>query len=58
MHRLFRWIGKEEGATAVEYAIMLSLIVIVCLGALGLMGTALRDSFIDSTIEIESYFGS
>jgi pilus assembly protein Flp/PilA len=31
--------GEEEGATMVEYGLMLALIAIVCIVAVGLIGT-------------------
>lgn len=36
---------SEDGPTAVEYAVMLALIVIVCLAAISSLGTATRDTF-------------
>ncbi|MEN6451992.1 MAG: Flp family type IVb pilin [Thermoguttaceae bacterium] len=34
-----RFLVAEDGPTAVEYAVMLALIVIVCLGAISAIGT-------------------
>jgi pilus assembly protein Flp/PilA len=34
-----RFLVSEEGPTAVEYAVMLALIVLVCLGAIQTVGT-------------------
>jgi pilus assembly protein Flp/PilA len=34
-----RFLISEDGPTAVEYAVMLALIVIVCLSAIGTIGT-------------------
>ena len=34
-----RFLVSEDGPTAVEYAVMLALIVIVCLGAITTIGT-------------------
>ena len=31
---LVRFLNSEDGPTAVEYAVMLALIVVVCLGAI------------------------
>lgn len=42
MRRL--WV-VDEGATAVEYAVMLALIVVVCLGAIRNMSNATGSSF-------------
>lgn len=33
------FIKEEDGPTAVEYAVMLALIVVVCLGTIGTIGT-------------------
>jgi pilus assembly protein Flp/PilA len=34
-----KFVREEEGATMVEYALMLALIAIVCIGAVALIGT-------------------
>ena len=34
-----RFLASEDGPTAVEYAVMLALIVIVCLSAISAIGT-------------------
>ena len=43
--RLLRFIGSEEGPTAVEYAVMLALIIIVCLVAITTLGARTEDVF-------------
>lgn len=40
-----RFLVSEDGPTAVEYAVMLALIVIVCLTAISSLGTATKDTF-------------
>ncbi len=40
-----RFLVSEDGPTAVEYAVMLALIVIVCLSAIGLVGTKASNTF-------------
>ncbi len=40
-----RFIQEEEGATAVEYAVMLVLIIIVCIAAVTLIGTNANNAF-------------
>ncbi len=40
-----RFITSEDGPTAVEYAVMLALIVIVCLAAIGSIGTNANTTF-------------
>ncbi len=42
---LFRFLVSEDGPTAVEYAVMLSLIVVVCLTAITAIGTNANTSF-------------
>jgi len=37
--KLQRFLTSEDGPTAVEYAVMLALIVIVCLTAITTLGT-------------------
>ena len=40
-----RFLASEDGPTAVEYAVMLALIVIVCLTAIRSIGTAANTTF-------------
>lgn len=40
-----RFLVSEDGPTAVEYAVMLALIVIVCLGAIETIGTNANTKF-------------
>jgi pilus assembly protein Flp/PilA len=47
----------EDGPTAVEYGVMLALIVIACIGAVNTMANATADSFDDSAAEIASVLG-
>jgi len=37
--RLLRFLVSEDGPTAVEYAVMLSLIIVVCLAAITTIGS-------------------
>lgn len=43
--RCCEFIREEDGPTAVEYAVMLALIVAVCLGTVGALATATGDNF-------------
>jgi pilus assembly protein Flp/PilA len=45
LSRLRRLILLEDGPTAVEYAVMLALIVIVCLTAIKSIGTNAKTTF-------------
>jgi pilus assembly protein Flp/PilA len=40
-----RFLKSEDGPTAVEYAVMLALIVIVCLTAIGAIGSNANQTF-------------
>jgi pilus assembly protein Flp/PilA len=40
-----RFVEGEEGPTAVEYAVMLALIIVVCLGALTTLGQNANNTF-------------
>lgn len=39
------FLKEEDGPTAVEYAVMLALIVVVCLAAIGTLGTVTNTKF-------------
>ena len=39
MNWLKRFLQEEDGPTAVEYAVMLALIIVVCLVAIGTLGS-------------------
>ena len=51
---LKRFIQEEEGATAVEYAIMVALIGAVAIVAVGVLGTAVSDEFTEVAGSISS----
>jgi pilus assembly protein Flp/PilA len=42
---LHRFLQCQDGPTAVEYAVMLALIVIVCIAAIGTVGTNATSTF-------------
>ena len=50
LNYLKRFWSEEEGATATEYAVMLALIIVVCITAIGALGTKVNDTF----LEVES----
>jgi len=45
MKTFIRFLKKEDGPTAVEYAVMLALIIVVCLGAISAIGTGADSTF-------------
>ena len=40
-----RFLQKEDGPTAVEYAVMLALIIVVCIGAVSTLGSRAQTTF-------------
>jgi pilus assembly protein Flp/PilA len=39
------FVKAEDGPTAVEYAVMLALIIVVCIGAVTALGTSASSTF-------------
>jgi pilus assembly protein Flp/PilA len=44
-HQLVRFLKSEDGPTAVEYAVMLALIVVVCIAAITTLGSNASNTF-------------
>ena len=55
---LKRFLGDESGPTAVEYAVMLALIVVVCVGSVQLMANRTAARFDTSASEIAGAMSS
>ena len=51
-----RFTREEHGATATEYAVMLALIVIACIGAVSALGTKVSGVFATTEREWSSYY--
>ncbi len=45
MLKVKKFLKSEDGPTAVEYAVMLALIVVVCLAAINTIGTNANQAF-------------
>lgn len=45
-NKIWNFLAADDGPTAVEYAVMLALIVMVCVVAIGSLGTVTRDQFV------------
>ena len=45
MKSTVRFLKQEEGPTAVEYAVMLALIIVVCIAAITTLGTNANGTF-------------
>jgi pilus assembly protein Flp/PilA len=44
-HSIVAFLKNEDGPTAVEYAVMLALIIVVCLSAISALGSATSNTF-------------
>jgi len=58
MRLLWGFLQDESGPTAVEYAVMLALIIGVCIGAIGLFGTTASGSWQDTSSKLSTSMGS
>lgn len=59
MYTIFRRIlVEEDGPTAVEYAVMLALIVASCLVAVNSLANGTANSFDSSAAQLNTAFGS
>lgn len=56
MQSIWRFLRDEEGVTAVEYAVMLALIILVCFAAIGVLGTNASRNF--NTTAVTQALGS
>ncbi|ADB16745.1 Flp/Fap pilin component [Pirellula staleyi DSM 6068] len=56
--KIGRFLKSEDGPTAVEYAVMLALIVIVCLTAIQAIGTNANATFNSVATKLSSGGGS
>jgi pilus assembly protein Flp/PilA len=45
IHSIARFLRNEDGPTAVEYAVMLALIIVVCIGAITTLGKNANRTF-------------
>jgi Flp pilus assembly pilin Flp len=54
MKPLLRFLQDEGGTSAVEYAVMLALIVGTCVGAIGFFGGEAGGSLIDTSDQLDT----
>jgi pilus assembly protein Flp/PilA len=57
MTKVANFINDESGPTAVEYAVMLALIIVVCITAVSAVGTSASDKFQEVSGAIDSNGG-
>ncbi|MCI0683638.1 MAG: Flp family type IVb pilin [Gemmataceae bacterium] len=49
-HKAVRFLQAEDGPTAVEYAVMLALIIVVCVTAISALGTNANKVFSNAAL--------
>ncbi len=54
--KLLAFLHSEDGPTTVEYAIMMAMILMACMGAIAYIGSVTLDSYNYSKSEIERTF--
>jgi pilus assembly protein Flp/PilA len=50
LKKTVRFLKKEDGPTAVEYAVMLALIIVVCIMAITTLGTNANQTFANTAL--------
>ncbi|MCE9554188.1 MAG: Flp family type IVb pilin [Planctomycetes bacterium] len=55
--RIGRFLADEDGPTAVEYAVMLAMIILACLAAVILVGQSTSESYTNSATSIGKAMG-
>ncbi len=53
-----RFFRSDEGTTSVEYAVMLAMIIVVCIGALQFFGSTAGGSFLNTNTRINDAVGA
>ncbi len=58
MTRILQFLREEDGPTAVEYAVMMALIIVVCIGSITLVGGEIFNMWGNNRSELETVFGN
>ncbi len=58
MHRVLRFLKEEDGPTALEYAFVISLILVVAIAAIGILGQDANESIGTSSDTIGEAVGA
>lgn len=58
MKSTINFLKKEDGPTAVEYAVMLALIIVVCIAAITTLGSSANTTFADVSLNTAAGGGS
>lgn len=57
MKKILSFLHDDDGPTAVEYAVMLALILLACLAAVTVIGSATSSSFYTTNSSIQAAMG-
>ncbi len=58
MNKIVARLKSESGATSIEYAFMLGLVILVCIVGIGVFGLATNSTMQDNATRIETSFNS
>ena len=58
MKRIKRFLQSEEGPTAVEYAVMMALILVICIAMISSLGAETNSSFSNAQDKINTAIAS
>ncbi len=58
LDRAIRFVNSEDGPTAVEYAVMLALIIVVCVAAISALGSNATGTFSNVSLNTAAAGGS
>jgi pilus assembly protein Flp/PilA len=58
MRQILQFLRDESGPTAVEYAVMLALIIGTCLVSIGFFGSTAGGSWIDTSDRLDTAMGN
>jgi len=58
MGQVLKFLRDESGPTAVEYAVMLALIIGTCLVSIGFFGSTAGGSWIDTSDRLDTAMGN
>jgi pilus assembly protein Flp/PilA len=58
MRHVIQFLRDESGPTAVEYAVMLALIIGTCLVSIGFFGSSAGGSWIDTSDQLDTFMNN
>ena len=58
MKKVLRFLSEDTAATAVEYAVMLAMIIMACIGAIATVGQQTASMWADNSSGLQSAFNN